>query len=179
MRYWKTDYKDGTYKIAFIPEDIGEHKITVKFDGEEVDKPAIVESTQAGDADKCKIVGELKDKCKANEDYTVNVDVSEAGQGSLTCKVVRVQTTSETKETVTERIETTPSGGQRLIKETRRETKTQTERETHENIECKVIRNPDGTYRVDYKVKQPGNYTIEMKFGGKPIPGGILNFTVD
>ena len=123
--------------------------------------------------------GELKDKCVANQEYSVKVDASQAGPGSLTCKVTRVTSSSESKETVTERIETTPTGGKRLIRETRRETKTQTERETQENIDCKVVRNPDGTYSVNYKVKQPGNYTIEMKYGGQPIPGGVLQFTVD
>ncbi|XP_027200604.2 filamin-A-like [Dermatophagoides pteronyssinus] len=180
IRYWKTDFKDGTYKITYIPEDIGEHKVVVKFDGQEVAPPFKVDVTQTGDASKCKIVdGELKDKCNANEEYTIKVDASQAGPGSLTCKVTRVTSSSESKETVTERIETTPTGGKRLIRETRRETKTQTERETQENIDCKVVRNPDGTYSVNYKVKQPGNYTIEMKFGGQPIPGGVLQFTVD
>ncbi|OTF78150.1 hypothetical protein BLA29_000380 [Euroglyphus maynei] len=180
IRYWKTDFKDGTYKITYIPEDIGEHKVVVKFDGQECAPPFKVDVTQTGDASKCKIVdGELKDKCAANEEYSVKVDASQAGPGSLTCKVTRITSSSESKETVTERIETTPTGGKRLIRETRRETKTQTERETQENIDCKVVRNPDGTYSVNYKVKQPGNYTIEMKFGGQPIPGGVIQFTVD
>lgn len=114
-----------------------------------------------------------------NEEYSVQVDAKQAGQGSLTCKVSRVQTSSETTETVTERIENTPDGGQRLIKQTKRETRTQTERESHENADCKVIRNQDGTYKVNYKAKKPGNYTIEMKYGGKPIPGGVFNFVVE
>ncbi|UXI22435.1 G-protein coupled receptor 158 [Sarcoptes scabiei] len=179
MRYWKTDYKDGTYKITYIPEDVGEHKIVVKFDGQNVQDPIPVESYQCGDADQCKLMDELKDKCTLNEEYSVQVDAKQAGQGSLTCKVSRVQTSSETTETVTERIENTPDGGQRLIKQTKRETRTQTERESHENADCKVIRNQDGTYKVNYKAKKPGNYTIEMKYGGKPIPGGVFNFVVE
>lgn len=57
MRYWKTDYKDGTYKITYIPEDVGEHKIVVKFDGQNVQDPIPVESYQCGDADQCKLMG--------------------------------------------------------------------------------------------------------------------------
>lgn len=30
MRYWKTDFKDGTYKITFVPEEVGEHKVGVE-----------------------------------------------------------------------------------------------------------------------------------------------------
>lgn len=121
----------------------------------------------------------MSDKIKANEQITFQVDASQAGEGSLTAKVTRVQSKSETSETTSERIETLPSGATRVIKETRRETKTQTQRETHENIECKVLSNKDGTFAVNYKVKEPGNYTIELKYGGKPIPNGVLNFTVD
>lgn len=57
MRYWKTDYKDGTYKITYVPEDVGEHKVTVKFDGQEVASPFTVNSVQTGDAAKCEIEG--------------------------------------------------------------------------------------------------------------------------
>ncbi|KAH9410258.1 hypothetical protein TYRP_010016 [Tyrophagus putrescentiae] len=178
MRYWKTDYKDGTYKITYVPEDIGEHKVTVKFDGQEVAPPFTVNSVQTGDAAKCEIEGALKDKINANEEVSVKVTASGAGNGSLTCKVTRVYSKSESNETVTERTETLPSGATKIIRETRRETKTQTQREIQENINCQVVKNKDGTFSVKYKVKEPGDYTIELKYGGVPIKNGVLNFTV-
>ena len=107
------------------------------------------------------------------------MEANSAGIGSLTAKVTRVQSKSESSETTTERYETTPTGGTRVIRETRRETKTQTQRETHENIDCKVKKNDDGTYSVNYKVKEPGNYTIELKYGGKPVPNGVISFVVN
>ncbi|KAI2800805.1 hypothetical protein BLOT_012377 [Blomia tropicalis] len=179
IRYFRTDFKDGTYKITYTPEDIGEYKVSVKFDGEEVAPPFPVNSVQTGDADKCKIGDQLKEKIKPNEEVTVNVDTKDAGPGALTCKVTRVQSQSESSETTTERVESTPDGGTRVIRETRRETKTSTQRETRENIDCKVVKNADGTYSVKYKVQEPGNYTIELKYGGKPVPNGVINFVVD
>lgn len=179
---------------------MGEHKILVKFDGEEVAPAFVVESVQTGDADKCTIqgipalwpltqsdpifpplppTGEVKPAIGANEECSLKVDAKQAGTGSLTAKLTRVQSKSETSETTTERVEKTPTGGTRVIKETRRETKTQTQRETHENIDCKVVANKDGTYSVKYRVKEPGQYTLELKFGGKPVPNGVFNFSVN
>ena len=57
LRYWKTDFHDGTYKITYTPEDVGEHKISVKFDDEDVAAPFVVQSLAVGDADKCAIKG--------------------------------------------------------------------------------------------------------------------------
>lgn len=178
IRYWKTDFKDGTYKINYIPEDVGEYKVIVKYDGEDVAPPFLVNSVQTGDADKVKIVGEVKTEGKPNENYRVQLDCLQAGPGGLTCKVTRTQSSSETNETVTERVVNLPDGTTKTIKETRRQTKTQTERETRENIDYKVVKNEDGTYNVDYKVKEPGDYVIELKYGGKPVPNGVINFTV-
>lgn len=59
-RFWKTDFHDGTYKIRYIPEDIGEHKISVKFDGQEVPtSPLTVMSEATGDGSKCQIKGKI------------------------------------------------------------------------------------------------------------------------
>lgn len=126
----------------------------------------------------CLLTGALKEKVNANEEVSVKVTAKDAGQGSLTCKVTRVYSKSESNETVTERTETLPSGATKIIRETRRETKTQTQREIQENINCQVVKNKDGTFSVKYKVKEPGDYTIELKYGGVPIKNGVLTFTV-
>ena len=58
MRYWKTDFHDGTFKIRYIPEDVGEHKVSVKFDGQEVPTcPLTVTAKPTGDVTKCQIKG--------------------------------------------------------------------------------------------------------------------------
>lgn len=60
MKYWKTDFHDGTYKITYLPEDVGEHQISVKFDGQEVpNSPVTVQSQATGDVNKCKIKGRV------------------------------------------------------------------------------------------------------------------------
>ncbi len=114
----------------------------------------------------------------SNEEYSFTVSAEQAGKGAVTCRVIRTQSKSSTSETSTERYETLPTGATRIIKETRKETKTQTSKETKDNVDCKVIPNGDGTYSIKYKVEEPGDYTIEVKFGGQPIPGGLFNFTV-
>ncbi len=79
MKYWKTDFHDGTYKIVYLPEDVGEHKITVKYDGQEVpNSPAVVQSVATGDGNKCKINGmnniifiskKIKSSCREWNEY--------------------------------------------------------------------------------------------------------------
>ena len=66
LRYWKTDFHDGTYKIRYIPEDVGEHKVTVRYDGTEVPgSPATVNAKATGDVTKCQIKGNSLFDCSA------------------------------------------------------------------------------------------------------------------
>ncbi|CAG2105605.1 unnamed protein product, partial [Medioppia subpectinata] len=158
---------------------VGEHQISVKYDGEEVCPPIVVQAEPTGDVNKIQIKGKFKDKLAANEETTITVATDKAGgNGDVTCRVTRTQSSSETSESSTERYETLPDGGTRIIKTTKRETKTATSREVQDNIDCKVVANGDGTYSVKYKVQEPGDYTIEVKYGGQVVPNGVFNFTV-
>ena len=38
--------------------------------------------------------------------------------------------------------------------------------------------NGDGTFSIYYTVKDAGEYTLSIKFGGQPVPDGVYNFTV-
>lgn len=38
--------------------------------------------------------------------------------------------------------------------------------------------NGDGTVSIFYKVKDAGEYTVSIKFGGQPVSGGFYTFTV-
>ena len=38
--------------------------------------------------------------------------------------------------------------------------------------------NGDGTFSIFYTVKDAGEYTLSIKFGGQPVPEGVYNFTV-
>lgn len=47
---------------------------------------------------------------------------------------------------------------------------------SEENVE--IVPRNDGTYAVNYSVRQPGDYTLTMKYGGQPIKDGFYKFTV-
>ena len=48
----------GVYSCTFQPHDIGDHKLNVKYGGQEVSsKPHILKSAPSGNADKCVIKG--------------------------------------------------------------------------------------------------------------------------
>lgn len=38
--------------------------------------------------------------------------------------------------------------------------------------------NGDGTVNIYYTVNDADDYTINIKFGGQPVPGGFYTFTV-
>ena len=38
--------------------------------------------------------------------------------------------------------------------------------------------NRDGTYKVYFRVDKPGEYVLDIKFGGETIPEGRYTFTV-
>lgn len=47
------------------------------------------------------------------------------------------------------------------------------------DVDVKVIDNDDGTFTVNYKLPEPGDYTLNVKFGGQSVPGGLCAFTVN
>lgn len=54
------DDGDGTHKATYVPDDVGNYKVTVKYAGQEVPQsPINVNAVPTGQADKCKITGEL------------------------------------------------------------------------------------------------------------------------
>ena len=49
---------DGTYRVTYIPEDVGEYSVTVKYAGKEVTRsPFKVKVAPTGDASKVKVPG--------------------------------------------------------------------------------------------------------------------------
>lgn len=52
------DNGDGTYKISYVPKDVGPHTVTVKYGGDNAGKsPYQVKVVPTGDASKCSIIG--------------------------------------------------------------------------------------------------------------------------
>lgn len=46
---------------------------------------------------------------------------------------------------------------------------------TESDLDIQVQDNGDGTFNIYYRVKETGDYTISVKFGGQPVPGGVYN----
>lgn len=45
------------------------------------------------------------------------------------------------------------------------------------DLDIDIEDNGDGTFTVYYTVKDAGDYTLSVKFGGQPVPGGFYTFT--
>ena len=48
----------------------------------------------------------------------------------------------------------------------------------HSGPDVDVEDNRDGTYKVYFRVDKPGDYVLNIKFGGETIPDGLYTFTV-
>lgn len=82
------------------------------------------------------------------------------------------------EETRTEKQSTTTTKSQ--VKKVIKQTTTEEEEieEEEEIIEYRVIDNKDGTYNVYYKAIEQGDYKVDLKFGGQPIPNGSFSIKV-
>lgn len=48
----------------------------------------------------------------------------------------------------------------------------------YSDLDIDIVDNGDGTVSIFYKVKDAGEYTVSIKFGGQPVSGGFYTFTV-
>ncbi|XP_044015833.1 filamin-A isoform X3 [Aphidius gifuensis] len=79
---------DGKYKATYVPDDCGRYKVNVKYGGKEVPgSPVNVQSVSTGQADRCKIKEGIQKTVAPGEDYCINVDTGDAGNGALTCRI--------------------------------------------------------------------------------------------
>lgn len=46
------------------------------------------------------------------------------------------------------------------------------------DMDIDVVDNGNGSFSIFYTVKDAGEYTLNIKFGGQPVPGGFYTFTV-
>jgi hypothetical protein len=46
------------------------------------------------------------------------------------------------------------------------------------DLDIDIEDNGDGTFSIYYTVKDAGEYTLSVKFGGQPVPDGFYTFTV-
>lgn len=49
---------------------------------------------------------------------------------------------------------------------------------TTSDVNIEVEDNGDGTFSIYYRVKDAGDYSLNVKFGGQPVPGGNYSFSV-
>ncbi|KAK4872119.1 hypothetical protein RN001_016243 [Aquatica leii] len=47
------------------------------------------------------------------------------------------------------------------------------------DLDIDIVDNGDGTFSIYYNVKDAGDYTVSIKFGGQPISGGFYTFTAE
>lgn len=47
-----------------------------------------------------------------------------------------------------------------------------------EVVDIDIEDNGDGTVNIYYTVADAGEYTLNIKFGGQPVPNGFYTFTV-
>ncbi|KAK5639704.1 hypothetical protein RI129_012196 [Pyrocoelia pectoralis] len=47
------------------------------------------------------------------------------------------------------------------------------------DLDIDIVDNGDGTFSIYYNVKDAGDYTVSIKFGGQPVAGGFYTFTAE
>ncbi|XP_063686399.1 mesocentin-like [Bolinopsis microptera] len=86
------DNEDGTYDVTFVPEEVGNHNVDVKFDGDKVPGAPLTVPVKPGiDANKVKCAGDGLDNPKAKHDNVFTIDTSDAGPGDdVTVEIVPI-----------------------------------------------------------------------------------------
>ncbi len=80
------DQGNGSYfECTFIPKDKGPHVVDIQWSGAPIiGSPFKVNVTAPADASKCRVSNLPEGRLRANQTYSFNVDISEAGSGDLT-----------------------------------------------------------------------------------------------
>ena len=74
--------EDGKYEIAYVPEEVGPHKLNVQYGKDHVkDSPFRVKVAPSGDASKVKVSGNGLDKPRVGQLVESEFDTTEAGKG--------------------------------------------------------------------------------------------------
>ena len=136
---------DGTYKVSYKPDDVGEYLVDVKYDGKEVpNAPFRVTTVPSGNAEKVTVPETIRPQLAVGETNTITVRKSEAGIGNITFQMKKVTQTTTTTTTTT----------------------------TIKDVDYTVVDNGDGTVTIRYTPLVEGTYTADIKFGGVTVPHG-------
>lgn len=161
--------ENGIYRVEYTPEEIGKYQVTCNFNSLPVpNTPITVNSVPTGNASKCVLKEKLEKEIKAGKENCLTVNCENAGKGNLTCKISNINK-NDNKKNVQQ-------------KDTKTKTNKKVEKistkEEDETIKVRVKDNQDGTFSVYYKVEEPGEYKMDLKFGGTQIPNGLHSFKV-
>ena len=173
--------ENGIYRVEYTPDEIGKYQVTCNFNSLPIpNSPISVNSVPTGNASKCSLKQQLEKLVKAGKENCVTVDVpKEAGKGNVTCKISNLskpppKTTTTTVNKKKEKKDTTKTKTSKKVEKLEEEE----EIEEEETIKVSIKDNHDGTFSVYYKVDEPGEYKMDLKFGGQSIPNGIQSFKV-
>lgn len=80
---------EGTYAVSFVPHDVGDYTVGVKFGDEDVaGSPFAVRANAIGEAKRCKLVGGGAPKEQPfGKQSRFAVNATEAGEGAVTCRI--------------------------------------------------------------------------------------------
>ncbi|CRL07144.1 CLUMA_CG020139, isoform A [Clunio marinus] len=130
---------DGKFHIIFVPEEIGNHNISVQYAGKEIEgSPFILQSAPTGNANLCKFVNTAAEKVIFGKKNRLTVDAREAGTGNVTCTIKLTN---------------------------------------GRYIDTEIVEK-DGFFDIFYLLPEPGTYDVDVKFGGKQVPNGLMRMTV-
>ncbi|XP_025198819.1 filamin-A isoform X1 [Melanaphis sacchari] len=132
--------KDNLYKIKYTPDDCGRYTIDMLYDGKPLPQsPIHVQSYSTGNADNCRIMGNIENRILTGKNHSIIVNARNCGDGNVTCRIRPV--------------------------------------DGHYFVNTEVVPKNDGTYVVNYSIKEPGDYTLTMKYGGQPVKDGFYKLT--
>lgn len=151
---------DGTFTVTYTPEDVGPYNVSVKFGGKPVPgAPFTVRTSPTGDASKVKIPGRTRSKTRVLlVTRWVNHRVSILPDG--------IRTTIPVGEECVININTEEAGYGNVT--------CRIHSNTGSDVDIDIVDNGDGTVSVMYTPRVPGAYTLNLKFGGQPIPNGTI-----
>nr|XP_020466872.1 filamin-B isoform X2 [Monopterus albus] len=140
-----SDNGDGTCSVSYLPTEPGDYLVNILFEEVHIPgSPFRADVQMPFDPSKVVATGAGLKRAKVGEPSVVSVDCSRAGPGLLSLEAIPdASPTSPTGSA--------PGSG----------VKAKTE----------VVDNKDGTYTATYIPLSSGVHTLQMKYGGKAVPG--------
>ncbi|XP_030274937.1 filamin-B-like isoform X1 [Sparus aurata] len=148
-----SDNGDGTCSVSYLPTEPGDYLVNILFEEVHIPGSPFKANIQMPfDPSKVVASGSGLKRGKVGETNVVNVDCSRAGPGELSL------------EAALDSPPTSPTGSRPG---------------SGAKAKTEVVDNKDGTYTVTYVPLTSGMYTLQLKYGGKAVPGFPAKVMVD